>query len=435
MNVHGTVRARDFSEIIKMADPQHATPLGQIADDFDQMVEEDREWLVGNLTAWAHGDPNDPGWLQTIRHGIAGYVYVDFHVVTGVASGYADVLRFGNGFASGYQNGDYWGYLEDSLRGLVLLGPVARGLKHAKVGIGRAIGPRMAKFIKQLPTRTDCSWLTSVKALRMTGVRPLARVSELVRKAAIPGVQSAEQASWSFLEPLMGAMRKLGAKPKQLSFHSIEDLLKYSSSNPKGVVAFSVEYGAANLAQKPSHSMLMSAGEIHDTMGKVYKSVAELKKTYENASLIVNHWAPGMGSQYLIPNAAVLISPGAKQLGDLGTLAAMLHSLALEMNEFELGVRFSLGPARPVQRPDRRRPSDAVPERRRLTEELKADEETVYYAIPEFNTLIGELELMRRTGLPGYKLRQAIVGLTKKNLIMHKRGTNNDVPYGWVRVR
>jgi hypothetical protein len=274
--------------------------------------------------------------VRRLRHAIAANAYVTFHVTTGVASGYVDVLRIGEGV----QEGGFWGYATDGLRVLSLFGPLAKGARHVRIATRGKVGPLMARFIKQARRVDNCSWIASVKALRMTNVKPFARLSDLIRSANVEGVRTAGQTGRTYLKPLMDGLRKLGAKPKEFSFSHFDDLMLHSARKAKGVFVVSYTWG-----EQGTHTVVVQGGRIHDTYGQVFKSLADFRARYPNAKLIRNVWGPDHGSQYYIPRATTIATPPGKHLGKLATIGPLTSMLAIELNQLEVAVRFPLGPA------------------------------------------------------------------------------------------
>ncbi|MBN1611257.1 MAG: LysM peptidoglycan-binding domain-containing protein [Polyangiaceae bacterium] len=241
--------------------------LTEIADAWDRLREEDGRFLDDQFTSWtkyALDHEDDPAWYSPIRNAAiytgVGLGYATWTLSTGVATGFIDTLRLGDGVREGG-----WGYGKDALRLLVFAGPMLR--------VGRLGLARLAS-IDTFPATGTCAWVAAAKALRMTGTRHFATIEELARAVGInapsfPAVRALSTVS-QYIRQLGGATKALPAATGTAG--NVEKLLaNVVAANPEGVVLFSVrwQHAGKSLAHAMIAARILGRTVILDRTGRV----------------------------------------------------------------------------------------------------------------------------------------------------------------------
>src|SRR5690348_4450501 len=133
-----------------------------------------------------------PGWFGVV---LATTAQTLVEAPMAIGSGFVDVLNLGKGAAEGG-----WGYLQDGLRFITIVAPLARG--------GQAIISR----ILAVGQGENCTWIAATKALQITGTRPFAMLSDLASAAGRPVSATGP----AFVDELVAALRALGARLRLL---------------------------------------------------------------------------------------------------------------------------------------------------------------------------------------------------------------------------
>lgn len=266
----------------------------QAADWFDKARTDNNKFLDRTFQGWvdyATRHESDHGFWPAIRNGMiyagTGTLYALNQFSGGVASGFVDTLRIGDGVRAGG-----WGYGQDALRLISVAGAAARPL-NALVKVGR-LGLANVVAIDPAPGAPICTWVAAAKALVMTGTRHFATVDSIaevmgynVPPAQLPPV---------FLGALVPAMRIMGASVRKAGAlpGAVEDtLLALLKANPESVAPFSVtwslegnaanEFAMVTPGTAVGHTMvayLNLFGELRilDRTGKIFGSLAELDR-------------------------------------------------------------------------------------------------------------------------------------------------------------
>jgi len=139
--------------------------LTAVADWFDKQKDMENHWVDKKLSAWVY---NDSPWYRNVGvYVAASTLYSINKLTTTVGAGFVDILRIGDGVKQGG-----WGYGKDALRLLMILGPAARAARWAV-----SLVPAVDAF----STTGNCTWVAAARLLRLTGVRPLAQISDLAK--------------------------------------------------------------------------------------------------------------------------------------------------------------------------------------------------------------------------------------------------------------
>ena len=290
--------------------------LTDAADWFDHRVEEGEEFFDELGTHYARDFEHDTNnWnsfkLQAVAWGYAGY-----KLSTTVASGYVDTLRIGDGIKKGG-----WGYAHDALRALVVVGPALRAAR-ALAGASRRV-----EVARDLGI---CAWVASAQALRLTGTKLFARVSDIARKAgkilptsgpatqalkakavakvvktkktihattktgktgkAIAGSDPRVIGEIEDLRDIFVLLRQLGSRLRfwgsnsKPAFQSMEEIMTTAGRNPDGLVLFGVEWFSQLAGEFVGHALIarrtVLGVRIFDRSGKVVRSLAQLDEIY-----------------------------------------------------------------------------------------------------------------------------------------------------------
>ncbi|MGD0524889.1 MAG: LysM domain-containing protein [Polyangiaceae bacterium] len=264
-----------------------------MADWFDKQRVDNGKFLDNYFTknleeAIKRDDSPNATWRDHLNFycacGNAGVSTALFQFSSSVASGFIDTLRIGDGVKEGG-----WGYAKDALRLLVLAGPA---LRLARLGI--------ATFVA-VDAATDaeiCTWVSSSKALTMTGTQHYATVEQLATAAGMGSIPPAQLPA-VYLGQLAPVMTSMGADVTAVGASgagSVDEVLTaVVKANPNAVAPFSVqwqlgagasnEFGAVAPNTTVGHTMVafrsMATGglRIMDRTGKIYSSIADLDGT------------------------------------------------------------------------------------------------------------------------------------------------------------
>ena len=241
----------------------------------------------------------------------------------GLASGFIDVLRIGDGVKEGG-----WGYGKDTLRALAIVGPALR--------IGR-YGLSLVAALDAAPTASNCGWVAAARAARMTGTKHFATVGSLAQALGVP---AAETGGTSMAE-IARILQAIGGETKLLrAAASFEEIEQIARANPEGVVVFGVRFfRATQVAGRPGLPPAnFLSGELHalvakyvggtvyivDRSGKVYRSLDALAKVYS---------AEQMLSMTIHAQGAVLVAKNLRLIGGVSftTAITLLNVLAYEV--------------------------------------------------------------------------------------------------------
>lgn len=198
-----------------------------------------------------------------------------------LGAGLVDVLRLGDGVASGTAGG----FARDGLRLLQFAPAVGK--------VGRNV---LARVLAN-PRGGICTWVSATKALRQVGTKAFASVDDLARAA---GLRSISQLQGAFVHDIIPVLRRLGARVSQLP--NPRNLAQVNNAvKGDGVVLFSVKFSSAGkVVGHTLYAFRNAFGNIlyADRTGKVVKALADLERFY-----------PGIGAAEVYGSAALLIGP------------------------------------------------------------------------------------------------------------------------------
>ncbi|MEO1459657.1 MAG: hypothetical protein AAFV49_19110, partial [Pseudomonadota bacterium] len=233
-----------------------------------------------------------------------------------LGQGFVDVLRFGQGAAKGG-----WGYAEDGLRLLVLLGPLGRA--------GASYGRAAHLAIRRLAVQTEgvsgpCTFTAVNHALSIVGGRPRNLFVTAQDAAAALGKPLASFGKnaegmhkvWSWVDTLIPFLKSQGVRVRPLGVpNSIDDIVRWAA-NENGVVIFSIRWTRAagkNKGKAAGHAMIAvrdSLGRVRfsDHGGRLMASLDELAQAGENFKAVDGYRVfAGAGAD----KAAVLVEGNA----------------------------------------------------------------------------------------------------------------------------
>ncbi|MDQ2841476.1 MAG: hypothetical protein M3Y72_10650 [Acidobacteriota bacterium] len=136
----------------------------EIANGFDRMVHEDEVFLENWGTEAAAKHLRNEG---SIELGAAPVAWAGFKLTTTVSKGFVDVLRIGDGVKKGG-----WGYGEDALRGLVVVGPALRGIR---------IASGLVVSVDANASMGNCAWVAAARGARLSG-RLFASIKDVAKR-------------------------------------------------------------------------------------------------------------------------------------------------------------------------------------------------------------------------------------------------------------
>jgi nucleoid-associated protein YgaU len=286
----------------------------EIADWFDKTRHDNEKFIDNTLQPWVAStlNENSPWYRNVAVYSAAGAAYALNKFTTTVAAGFVDVLRIGDGVKSGG-----WGYGQDALRALVLLGPAVRA--------GRFAISQVAA-VDELVQVGNCTWVAGARALRMTGTKHYARIGDLASSA---GIGDATKTSGAFVHEIVNPMQKLGADARYVGeASSLEQIKNLANLNPNGVVAFSVKW--MNNGAEAGHTLLarrqlFGGIAIIDRTGKVVSQVSELNSFY-----------PGIASA--VPYGSLGVIQNARIVTLMENLPSLLNVLAVEVRSIPAPV-------------------------------------------------------------------------------------------------
>ncbi len=235
----------------------------KIADGFDRVVHEDEVFLDQWGTEAAAKSLRGDG---SIELGVAAATWAGFKFSTTVAKGFVDVLRIGDGVKKGG-----WGYGEDALRALVLVGPALRGVRMAAglvatVDVNASVG--------------NCAWVAAARSLRLTG-RLYAGIADVAKFAGLEVGETAGATMKDIWAPLrmMGVNAELIKPAKAASFTTMEEVFAAARQNRDGVVMFTIKWMRGTTVAR--HALIARWGPmgvtIIDRTGVAVKTLQELE--------------------------------------------------------------------------------------------------------------------------------------------------------------
>jgi hypothetical protein len=279
----------------------------QVADDFDYMRRDNEKAIDDYWTSSFRSVDNLPGYHPYVIgiYSAAGLTYALNKFTTTIAAGYVDVLRIGDGVQAGG-----WGYGQDALRLLTLVGPAAGSIRN-ELGLVAAVD--------ETSQVGNCTWIAGTRALRLTGVKHYARLGDLAKAAGM----TVGETGGAYVDDLLMPLSNLGAEVRQVrNLSSITEVFEEAGRNPNGIVMFSVKWprgGHTLLAQRIGPGML----RIIDRSGRVVSSLADLEDLYSGISQ-----ATVYGTAAVVQNAKIVTL--------LNTAPSLLNIFAVEVQSVGL---------------------------------------------------------------------------------------------------
>jgi hypothetical protein len=297
----------------------------EVADWFDKVRHDNEKFLADGMR------DTDDDFLGAMAWTGIGVVRLLNGVAGGVAGGFIDVLRIGDGVKEGG-----WGYGKDALRALAIVGPA---LKVGRMALG------LVAAVDATPAVGNCAWVSAARAARMTGTQHFATVGQL---ASAIGIGVGDTAGMNMLE-VQNIIRLVNGETTLVrGVLSFEEVAQLARNNPDGVVVFPVTFmrtagqtvngisQAAELSEN-GHALIAKAvgGTVFivDRSGKVYRSLQELEGVYGAASGLPPGASGGLGMT-VMANAGVVVVKNARVIGGIefaSAGAAVLNALAFEM--------------------------------------------------------------------------------------------------------
>ena len=280
------------------------------ADGFDRLVHDDEVFIEDWGTRAAgdylhHGGVGD--WLELAG---ASAAYAGFKFSSTVAKGFVDVLRIGDGVKKGG-----WGYGQDALRALVVVGPALRGFRSlaglvAEVDFNANLG--------------NCTWVAAARSLRFSG-RLFARVGDLARWAGL----TAKETAGAWVEDLAPVLRLLGAGVRTVVLEgkagmtTMDEVVQAARANREGVLMFSVKW--LRDGEEVLHTLIARwtplGVRIIDRTSKSVRSLSELEK-------LVPVYGP---ISTAVPFAKALFVENSIAVKALTNVPSLLNTLAVEV--------------------------------------------------------------------------------------------------------
>lgn len=224
-----------------------------------------------------------------------------------VGGGFVDVLRIGEGVKEGG-----WGYAKDALRVVSLAGPVAKvgkfGAQLTRSGLAR---------VTTDPGGPLCAWVASTKALRQTGTRHFAKVTDLIKAAK-------HSAAPKSMAEMISVLKKMGASGKHLGKpQSMKQLEQLTSQYRDGVILFGVSWSKGGHAL---YAFRNAAGKfrIADRTGKIVGNLSELDHVYQGIGT-----ALPQGAAVFVRNARIISNQAVTNTSLAGILAVEVRAVML----------------------------------------------------------------------------------------------------------
>ncbi len=276
------------------------------ASDLAEWWEENRkytaQWSDRSLSEFVDAHSN---WFG-IAVATTAQTLVEFPMAIG--AGFVDILNLGKGAAEGG-----WGYLQDGLRFVSAIAPLARG--------GQAIISR----VLAMGNLNNCTWIAAAKSLQITGARPFALVGDLAKAA---GIRTSATAG-AYVHEIVSPLRQLGANVRYLRQpKTMSDVVQAAQANPNGVVLFSVKWSHQAFGGEVGHTLVAGWNAarqcvvLSDRYGKQVRTLAELESTYPGIAGALPSWTMAFVENALITQARIVAG---------GVASSLLDALALEV--------------------------------------------------------------------------------------------------------
>ena len=283
----------------------------EVADGFDRLVHDD-EVFIGDWGTRAAGDYLRNGgvgdWLELAG---ASAAYAGFKFSSTVAKGFIDVLRIGDAVKKGG-----WGYGQDALRALVVVGPALRGVRTA------------AGLVAEVDFNANlgnCAWVAAARSLRFSG-RLFSSVGDLARWAGLAAEDTGGVRGVADLAPmlrLLGAGARTVVPEGKAAMTTMDEVFQAARANRDGALMFNVKW--LRNGKLVGHALIARwtplRVRIIDRTNKIASSLRELEKL-----------VPGYGAiSTAVPYGEALFVENSITVKALANVPSRLNMLAVEV--------------------------------------------------------------------------------------------------------
>jgi hypothetical protein len=281
----------------------------EIADGFDRMVHEDEVFLDKWGTEAAAKHLRNEG---SIELGAAAVAWAGFKFTTTVSKGFVDILRIGDGVKKGG-----WGYGEDALRALVVVGPALRGIRVAR-GLMAAVDADAGLG--------NCAWVAATRGARLSG-KLFASITDVAKWAGLTLSETGPATLRDVMLPLrlMGADAQMVAPEGKTAFSTMEEVFKAAAQRRDGTLTFGIKW--LKNGKPVGHALIARWGatgvRIIDRTGDVVRTLAELEESHPKAYLGIGSATP-VGEGLFIANTITTRA--------LSTVPSVLNLLAVAVS-------------------------------------------------------------------------------------------------------
>ncbi len=281
---------------------ENVTYFGELADRYDALVKYDEKLLDNYVEESGYS-------LGSMVLASSAIAFMKF------AETFTDMGRLGNGILI---EGGVKGVAKDALRAVNIFGSVG------------AVAGRASTLFKvvQASNANTCALVAQTNALRLSGNRFLITLEELAKDAniSIPKVAAVGRGAGDY-QSMLAAMRQMGIGARELTPASstFEGLVQSLRAAGKGVVTFSVRFGANGAQGHRLYATIGRAGELiirDPAISRVLGSVAELRSAFPQAAL-------SSSEIIFVPDALLVVASHASQAAT--EVSMFLKSLAMQV--------------------------------------------------------------------------------------------------------
>ncbi|MGL4552308.1 MAG: hypothetical protein ACRC33_14105 [Gemmataceae bacterium] len=254
--------------------------LETVADWFDEIHNENKQFLQKEFQGWVdeqyqkHGE----GWQFYGVAAGAATLEAMYTFSGGVASGFVDTLRIGEGLKEGTATG----VLKDGLRALTVVGGAAKVVRVAAAEV--KIGGWMS-----------CTFSSSAKAAALSGRQSVQTAFQNLAKG-YGGASTVSAPTFAGTSTPLALASELKAMGGNVSMNAVQSLDEVAAlaRHAKGPVVFGVRWAGPAGTPGGGHTMVAFrdiVGRIRfaDQSGKVFKSVSQLgpvAEVYQDAMIV-----------------------------------------------------------------------------------------------------------------------------------------------------
>jgi LysM repeat protein len=281
---------------------ENVTYFGELADRYDVLVKYDEKILDNYVEESGYS-------LGSMVLASTALAFMKF------SQTFTDMGRLGNGILI---EGGVKGVAKDALRAVNIFGTAG------------AVAGRASTLLKvvQASNANTCAIVAQTNALRLSGNRFLITIEELAKEAniSLPKVAAVGRGADDY-QKMLTAMRQMGIAARELTpaNSTFEGLVQSLRAAGKGVVTFSVRFGANGVNGHRLYATIGRAGEliIRDPAAPgVIKSLAELRSAFPQATL-------SSSEIIFVPDALLVTASHAAQAAT--EVSMFLKSLAMQV--------------------------------------------------------------------------------------------------------